>query len=130
MEGLRRVRWTNLGRVAAVVGAGVVIVAVGPGVLERPKPPPLAENIGLAGAAKPSNRAGIGALRVHSTHKATNTEDLAAKRRMDANGRRGGGRGADDHLPHRGRHPHSPRRIRSSPDHQKRPERNATPAPT
>src|SRR3954452_1406896 len=113
MEGLRRVRWTNLARVAGVVGAVVVIVAVGPGLLERPKPPPLAENIGLAGAAKPSNRPRIGAFVSHTETKATTAVDLAKRRRTDA-------RRPRNHLP---------RRSRQRPRHHRRGERSATPEP-
>jgi hypothetical protein len=52
-----RIRWRNVGRVAAGVGAGGLLIAFAPGLLEPPDPPPLPADVGLAtgatGAAGP-----------------------------------------------------------------------------
>jgi hypothetical protein len=42
-----RVRWTVLGRVAAIAVAGLAAVQVLPGLLRAPEPPPLAADVGL-----------------------------------------------------------------------------------
>lgn len=43
-----RIRWSSLGRLVAGLGAGGLVIAVVPGLLERPEAPPLPADVGLA----------------------------------------------------------------------------------
>jgi hypothetical protein len=52
-----RIRWTNLGRLAAGLGAGGVLIAVVPGLVEPAEPPPLPPDVGLTTGA--SGAAGV-----------------------------------------------------------------------
>src|SRR3954451_3617428 len=97
MEVFSRIRWANLGRALAVIAAVGIVVALGPGLLERPKPPPLAANIGLTGAAKPP-KSGGGAAFV--PHTGTN----------GAQGRRHGPKPRKHHEPSPPHRPHPGRR--------------------
>jgi neural Wiskott-Aldrich syndrome protein len=46
-----RIRWRNVGRLAAGVAGGGVLLIVGPGLLDPPEPPPLPADVGLATGA-------------------------------------------------------------------------------
>ncbi len=46
--GRARIRWRNVGRLAAAVGAGGMLIGVVPGMLEPPEPEPLPADVGLA----------------------------------------------------------------------------------
>src|SRR3954471_4218050 len=104
MEVFSRIRWGNLGPVLAVIAAVVVIVAVGPGLFERPKPPPLAANIGLRGAAEPPKRGPRVAFLSHTERKATQAARNAARPPKPH-------RPSPPHRSHPGRH-HHPRHER------------------
>jgi hypothetical protein len=46
-----RIRWRNVGRLAAGVAGGGVLLVVMPGLLDPPEPPPLPADVGLATGA-------------------------------------------------------------------------------
>jgi hypothetical protein len=49
----RRIRWANAGRIAAIVAAVLAGLAVMPALLAEDEPPPLPEDVGLAGVGPP-----------------------------------------------------------------------------
>src|SRR3954451_25098417 len=117
MEVFSRIRWANLGRALAVIAAVGIVVALGPGLLERPKPPPLAANIGLAGAAKPPKSVGGAAF---VPHTGTN----------GAQGRRNGPKARKPHRPTPPRRPHPGRHHHNRHEHHAPAPTPPTPTPT
>src|SRR3954469_6988724 len=108
-----RIRWANVARLGAAA-IGCVALAVGlPAVLERPKPPPLPDDIGLAHAADASPASPVRTAQAPPVAHDPAKRAHVAKPRHPSHGER-------HHSP-RPHHHHTP----SAPDHDKAP-----PAPT
>src|SRR4051794_19031109 len=108
-----RIRWANVARLGAAA-IGCVALAVGlPAVLERPKPPPLPDDIGLAHAADASPASPVRTAQAPPLAHDPAKRAHVAKPRHPSHGER-------HHSP-RPHHHHTP----SAPDHDKAP-----PAPT
>ena len=104
-----RIRWVNVARLAAgAIGCTALVVGL-PALLERPKPPPLPSNVGLAPAADAPP-----AARLHAARGSREPRDHVKEHQAR-------GRGS---APDRGHHPH----LRRGPHHDPhRPDRDEAP---
>ena len=105
----RRIRWANAGRAAAIAAAVLAGLATLPALLGEDKPPPLPEDVGLAGVApappppmppapvtppEAAMRAPMGAARDPAAGGAARRESAGRRGRHDDGRRDDGGRGA------------------------------------